>query len=550
MRKILLTTLIAFISFAAGASPLWMRYNSISPKGDKIAFAYKGDIYVVSTEGGQAQQITTNSSYEFSPVWSPDGKQIAFASDRNGSFDIYIVSAKGGEAKRVTTNSAKETPIAFSKDGKNIYFSAPLQKPAKNAQFKSGWITELYSIPVEGGRPTQIVSNTITNFAFDKDGKSFIYENRTGVENQWRKHHVSSVARDIFYYDAAKKSHTLLTTNPGENRNPVFTADGKVVFLSERNGGSFNVYIADKEDMENVKALTNFKDNPVRFLSIAENGLICYGYHGEIYTQNIDGGKPQKVKISITNDISEEDLKNINVRGGEMVVSEDGQVIFASRGEIFATTDKYPTTKRITNTVEAERGLTISPDGRTIAYASERNGIWNIYTAKIAREGEVNFANATIIDEKPLFENPKVERFAPQFSPDGKELAFVENRNILKVMNLKTKKIRQITDGSKHVRNYDRGFDFSWSPDGKWFVMTIISNMRDPYSDVAIISAVDGGEYYNITNSGYIDYEPKWVLDGNAILYSSNRLGMRSHASWGSQDDAFIAFLNQDAYDK
>ncbi len=251
------------------------------------------------------------------------------------------------------------------------------------------------------------------------------------------------------------------------------------------------------------------------------------------------------------NDQGPAQLKEMSVSGGSMSMTPDGeQIVFTSRGEVFATTPKYATTKQITHTPQAERGAVISPDGKTIAYASERSGQWNIYTATIHRDEEVNFANATLIDEKPLIANEKVERFAPQFSPCGKEIAFIQNRNQLMVMDLKTKKVRQITDGSKHVSNDDWGFSYEYSPDGKWFVMSIISNVRAPYSDIAIISASGKGEFHNITNSAYIDGAPTWVMDGNAVLFSSNRYGMRSHASWGSQDDVFIAFMNQDAYNK
>ena len=548
MKKLFLIAL-CFIGLQVAAQPLWMRYNVISPQGDKIAFCYKGDVYVVPTGGGKALQLTTSSSHETQPIWSPDGKTIAFASDRNGNYDIYTVSVEGGVAQRITTNSAYETPLAFSPDGKEIYFSAQIQKPAENIQFPAGWITELYKISVKGGRPEQVVAVPVCSLSFDKDGKSFLYYDRKGSENIWRKHHVSSVARDVVYYDAKKGTHTILTTNVGEDRDPRYLPGyQEVVFLSERNGGSFNVYKAPIDNLEKVEAVTRYKTHPVRFLSVANNGVICYGYMGEIYAHHV-GEKPKKVHVEIVNDQPTEQIEKKDFKGvGDFGLSRDGKLVaFTSRGEVFVTgTDEYATTKQITHTPQPERSPSFSKDGRTMVYASERDGYWNLYQATIERKEDFNFAYATLIDEKPLFPNDGIERSNPDYSPDGKEIAFIENRNILKVYNIDSKEVRQITDGTQHYGS----IGYEWSPDGKWFAVTLITHMRDPYSDVAIVSANGDQIMYNITESAYFDDDPQWVLDGNAIIYNSDRYGMRSHASWGSQKDAFIAFLNQDAYDK
>ena len=527
-------------------TPLWMRYPNISPDGTKIAFSYQGDIYYVPAAGGEAVRLTFTEDYEYQPVWSPDSRTVAFASDRLGGMDIFTVGIEGGKAVRLTTHSGTEAPLAFSPDGKYIYFSAAIQDPASSALWSGSWLTELYRVPVTGGRPEQIAANPICSVSFDTDGKSFLYYDRTGSENIWRKHHTSSVARNIFYYNAADGTHTQITVNPGEDRDPIFTAPGQMVFLSERDGGSFNVYSAAVDDAENATALTHFTKHPVRFLSRADNGTLCFGYHGEIYTLT-PGSEPAKVNISILNDNINRtsDLRLASV--DEIAISDDGEEIaLISRGEVFATTGEYGSTKQITRTAAAEEGLSVSPDGKTIVYASERTGRWNLYKATLAREDDMHFAYATLINEEPLLKEGNAERSWPSFSPDGKELAFIEDRHILKVLNLESGKVRQITDGTQ---NYGE-FEYDWSPDGKWFTLTFTTNRHYPYDDIGIVSASGDMKIHNITNSGYIDGSPQWVMDGNAVIFVSDRLGMRSHASWGSQNDVYIAFMNRQAWEE
>ena len=552
MKKIFVYLTLGFTTLTSyAATPLWMRDIQISPDGTEIAFCYKGDIYKVPAKGGAATQLTTQDSYESNPIWSPDGRQIAFASDRYGNFDVFVMPANGGAAQRLTTNSTGETPSAFTPDGKYILFSAAIQDPVESALFPRSAMTELYKVPVTGGRTEQVLGTPAEAICFDKSGNLFFYQDQKGFEDQWRKHHTSSITRDIWTYDTRTGKHSNLTRHAGEDRNPILAPDGQTLyFLSERNGGSFNVYAFPLAQPESVKAVTDFKTHPVRFLSMSNNGTLCYGYDGEIYTQQ-GGSVPQKVQIEITrDDPSQVEYLNYTNGATSATVSPDGkQIGFIIRGEVFVTSADYATTKQITRTPANESGLSFAPDNRTLAYASERNGNWQLYLAKIARKEDPNFPNATIIKEEVLLPSTTVERACPQFSPDGKELAFIEDRIRLMVLNLETKKVRQITDGSTWYSTNGE-FSYAWSPDSKWFTLEFIGNKHDPYSDIGLVSAQGNSPIINLTNSGYMSGLPRFALDGNAILFKTERYGMRAHASWGSQDDAMLIFLNQDAYDK
>lgn len=567
----------ALIAISAGSTlqanasqaftPLWLRDVQVSPDGSQVLFCYKGDIYKVSSKGGTAVQLTTQVSYECAPVWSADGQQIAFASDRYGNLDVFVMAADGGSATRLTYQSVAEEPQAFTPDGQWVVFGACIQDPAESVMFPTSSLPELYKVPAKGGRTLQVQGTPAEMISYAPDGKSFYYQDRKGYEDEWRKHHTSSITRDVWFYDAQSGQHTNVTAHAGEDRNPVVSADGKTLyFLSERNGGSMNVYSCEAKAGDTKagepKAVTTFKTHPVRFLSMAKDGLLCFTYNGEIYTQKL-GAEPQKLAISLTRD-DEAAIANLSFtnEAHQPVVSKDGkQIAFVARGEVFVTSTEYATTRRISQTAGAEADVDFAPDGRTIVYASERNGNWQLYTASIVRKEDLNFANATLIKEESVFpELPalnlldskidfsQVERRSPKYSPDGKKIAFIEDRIKLKVVDLKTMKVTQVTDGSKWY-DQDGGFDFEWSPDGKWFVLSYIANRRDPYTDQGIVSA-EGGEIHPITQSGYMSESPRWVMDGKAILFQSERYGMRSHASWGSQDDVFLAFLTQDAYDR
>ena len=546
MNKLILATLLGAYGLAAQAqdNPLWMRHPAISPDGKTIAFSYQGDIFTVPSNGGTAKQITSNAAFDSYPVWSPDGNHIAFASNREGSIDVWVMNANGGIPKRVTTNSGSEYPLRW-KDNYTIMFKASIMPTAKSIIF-AGSYPQVYTVGMDGGRPKLFSDITMDALDINASG-DVIYIDRKGYEDEWRKHHRSPITRDVWLKSG--DSFRKLTTFDGEDRDPVWASDGKSFYYLSEQSGTLNIYHRTLDGKETQ--ITNHEKNPVRFLSAASDGTLCYGYDGEIYTVR-NGGQPQKTAIRIAADTEGKELiRQIRNSGAYNIkLSPNGKEIgFVMHGDVYVTSIEYRTTKQITNTPEQERYIDFSPDGRTIIYDSERNGVWQIYATTMKNKDEKQFAYATELVEERLTQSDQTS-FQPKFSPDGKQIAFWENRGTLRVMDAKGKNVKTAMDG-KFVYSYSDGdIDFTWSPDSKWLLSSYIGVGGWNNSDIALVNASGNGEIHNLTESGYNESNAKWVLDGKAMLFCSDRAGYRSHGSWGAEYDAYLMFFDLEAYER
>lgn len=546
MNKLILATLLGAYGLAAQAqdNPLWMRHPAISPDGKTIAFSYQGDIFTVPSSGGTAKQITSNAAFDSYPVWSPDGNHIAFASNREGSIDVWVMNANGGIPKRVTTNSGSEYPLRW-KDNYTIMFKASIMPTAKSIIF-AGSYPQVYTVGMDGGRPKLFSDITMDALDINASG-DVLYIDRKGYEDEWRKHHRSPITRDVWLKSG--DSFRKLTTFDGEDRDPVWASDGKSFYYLSEQSGTLNIYHRTLDGKETQ--ITNHEKNPVRFLSAATDGTLCYGYDGEIYTVR-NGGQPQKTAIRIAADTEGKELiRQIRNSGAYNIkLSPNGKEIgFVMHGDVYVTSIEYRTTKQITNTPEQERYIDFSPDGRTIIYDSERNGVWQIYATTMKNKDEKQFAYATELVEERLTQSDQTS-FQPKFSPDGKQIAFWENRGTLRVMDAKGKNVKTAMDG-KFVYSYSDGdIDFTWSPDSKWLLSSYIGVGGWNNSDIALVNASGNGEIHNLTESGYNESNAKWVLDGKAMLFCSDRAGYRSHGSWGAEYDAYLMFFDLEAYER
>jgi len=546
LRKLALVAgALMAVSAIAQTNPLWMRYCAISPDGQTIAFSYKGDIFTVPTQGGTAHQVTSNDAYDAYPVWSPDGQRIAFASAREGSLDVYLIGKEGGTPLRLTTDSGNETPLCFKDDG-TVLFEATDMPTSQSILFASRSFPQVYQVSTNGGRAHLFSALPMQDLSINSRG-DILYHDIKGYEDPFRKHHTSSITRDIWLNQDGKFSK--LTGFEGEDRTPRWAPDGTSYYYLSEQDGTFNIYknsIGGK-----AQQVTHHKGNPVRFLSVANNGTLCYGYNGEIYTVT-DGGTPRLVNITVNADLSEKELiRQIKKNGATSIsVSPSGkEIAFVMHGDVYVTSVEYNTTKQITDTPEQERTIDFSPDGRSIVYDSERGGMWQIYQTSIKNKDEKLFTYSTDLVEEQLT-NTGHTSIQPQYSPDGKSVAFLEDRATLRAVDVKSKAVRTLMDG-KYIYSYSDGdVWFEWSPDSRWLLSSYIGEGGWNSQDVALVSASGNGEVHNLTESGYNEGNAKWVLGGKAIIFESDRAGYRSHGSWGSENDVYIMFLDLDAYDR
>jgi Tol biopolymer transport system component/C-terminal processing protease CtpA/Prc len=545
-----LLTLPAAAAVAAERA-LWLRHPAISPDGRTIVFGWRGDLWRVPATGGPATPLTTGDHHDSTPVWSPDGARIAFASDRNGNLDVYVMSAAGGAATRLTWHSADEVPTSFTPDGLAVLFSAAILDAASSVQFPSGAKPELYRVGLDGGRPAQVLTTPALYAVWDHAGRRLAYSDQRGLEMEWRKHDNSSFARDVWLYDAASGRHTRLTAFEVDDRQPVWGPDGESLFhLSER-GGSFNVWRLDLADPARPVQVTRHATHPVRFLSISTAGDLCYAYDGELWVRPAQAVEARRIEVTVGVDRRARTEAPLDVSGqvSEFDVSPDGgEVAFVARGEVFVASSEHGTTRRITDTPEQERSVSFSPDGRSLLYAGERGGRWRLFRTDLTDREEPDFFNATALRETTVLA-ADAEAFQPRFSPDGAQVAYLEDRTTLKVLDLRTGRSRIVLPGDRNYSYSDGDQWFEWSPDGRWLAVQFLSPGRWS-NEVGLVSASGEGEVVNVSRSGYEDDVPRWGTKGEVLYWRTDKLGLRSHQGFGRDADVYAAFLTRRAWDR
>ena len=482
---LLMLTAPSLIGRAGGESaPLWLRSAAISPDGQTICFAYKGDLFSVPAAGGLARQLTSNAAWDGLPVWSPSGSHIAFASEREGSMDIYIMTANGGELTRLTTHSRTETPLVFLSDDELLFTTSGLATP-ENMQYPSATYTHLYKVRTRAGsRPHRVSDVSAGNVTIGPAG-SLIYDAIKGYEDPMRKHHTSSIARDLWQITFAQHmtadrksrpaphaSYQQITQTPCEDRCPVYVDQTQTLYWLSEASGTFNVWSQKLDGTQKARRLTDFTEMPVRYLTAALDGTLCFSWDGELYTMR-PGSSPKKVNIDIIADSNEKEALHFVFNGGATQVchSPKGkEIAFVLGGDVYVTSLDYKTTIRITDSPSRERHVTFSEDGRSLVYDSERDGRWALYRVSIKQKDEKLFTYATELTEEERLTPEDQTCFEPEYSPDGKKVAFLRGRQELCVLDAKSKEIITVMPGRFQYSYSDGDQSLAWSANSKYLL--------------------------------------------------------------------------------
>ncbi|ELJ8561863.1 tricorn protease [Vibrio cholerae] len=528
------------------ARPTWLRDIALSPDGQKIAFTYAGQIWLVPAQGGDAVALTESGVYSETPIWSPDSQSIAFTADRYGLGDVFILSIQGGESRRLTYHGAKDIPYAFSADGQQLYFSSRrLGDDKANANVKQGsFMAQLYSVPAAGGREQRVLPIAISDLAISPSHSDILYTNQPSDEQPWRKGAVSDATRDIWQWSPLTGKHTQITTFRGEDRNPVWSADGSSMYYLSEQAGSFNVWQQRFDGSEPVQ-ITDHQKLPVRFLSASLQGDLAYGFDGEIWRLKAGAKQAEKVPVSIRRSAMPDGRHNVNfnLEATEMVVAPNAaEVAIVARGDVYVVSLLSGLTQRITDTPEAERDVSFSSDGYRLIYASEREGSWNLYQSYV-NDGGKSFSSSLDIIEEPVLTTEQ-DVIQPLYSPNLKRIVYRENRNTLKVYDIEQDKTYTLLDAHALYSYFDKDLSYQWSPDSEYIVTRdrAMSN-----GDIQLLK-FDGSEApINLSQSGFSEFAPQFSADGQWVYWLTDAKGLRDIDDMVVQYDVYGVALNREA---
>jgi tricorn protease len=510
-----LLTLVV-VSIGSAQEPIrFARTPDISPDGKLVAFSYLGDVWVVEAIGGVARPVTQHEAHDVGPVFSPDGKWIAFSSNRHGQYDVFVSPAYGGKAKRLTFDSAHDNVVGWTPDGKNVVFTS-----ARSSSFPGG--PELYSVPLEGGREVKLPFHEAKEASYSADGKAVAFTRGPGI--WYRKGYRGSSNDDIWLASADGSTVRRATDFPGNDDSPMLSPDGKkLYYVSEIYGGTANIVTQDLNTATSPptptgspKPLTRHVDEAVRRARLSANGeWIIYECGGDLWVVGTRDGQARKLAIEVHADekVNTERTVTYNRDASEFALSPDeNTVAVVVHGDVFAMPARGGKATRLTDTSGVEHGLSWSPDNKKLLFISDRNGFEEIYVLESDDPDTTDLTRATKFKTKALTNTPEPED-APSFTPDGSRVAFLRSG---KLWTMKA-------DGtdSRVLVDQTQVTEYEWSPDGKWLVYV---REDGAFANELYLMPIDGSKPgVNVTRYATTNFDVSWA--GGKLAFRSQRRG-------------------------
>lgn len=513
--RMLLLGLLATSPLAAQEPIRFGRTPDISPDGKTVVFSYLGDIYAVESVGGVARALTTHPAHDMNPAFSPDGRNVAFSSNRYGSYDVFVVPTRGGRPRRLTFDSASDMVCGWTPDGSAILF-ASLRSPAFPSNF------ELYSIPLEGGRVTRIGAPEAKDGAFSPRGNLLAYVRGPGA--WYRKNYRGSSNDDLWIANADGSNSRRLTDFNGQDHSPMWSPDGSTLYYVSECAGTANVVRQSVTNGSKPTPLTNHTDESVRRARISHNGeTIVYECGLDLWVVGTkDGDKPRKLAIEVNADDKANNQRVTMFTRGmtEFALTADEKfVAFSLQGKLFRAPVGSSTAKTVQMTTGAwmDHGINWSPDASKIVFLSDRSGHEDIYLLEANDLDHPKLTEAHTFKVTRLTDTKEPES-GVSFSPDGKKIAFLRGGKLF-TMNPDGKELKEVI---KDVQV----FDYEWSPDSRWFVYA----RRDGSFASELYMVPVGGPtasdpIRNITRHATFNAGVTWSQNGKKIAFVGERRG-------------------------
>ena len=482
---------------------------AISPDSSEIAFVSGGDVWTVPAAGGEAHLLVSNPANESRPLYSPDGRSLAFISTRTGNGDIYVLTLDTGDLKRLTFDDSNDQLDAWSADGRWIYFSS-------SSRDISG-MNDIFRVSVEGGTPMQVTADSYTNEYFSApspDGRAIAFVGHGfGFSQWWRKGHSHIDESEVWLMRfGAKPVYEQVSEGGAKEVWPMWSKDGRTIYYVSDRSGSQNVWAHALGGK--ARQITQFKDGRVLWPSISYDGrLIVFERDFQIWKVDTNNGRANAVNINRRGASAGPAVEHLRLTDqiSEIALSPDGKKIaFVVRGEVFAASaTEGGDAARVTSTPAEESQLAWSYDSRRLVYVSDRDGPTHLFLYDFATTTETQLTRETANDD------------TPQFSPDGKMIAFERAGEEIRVMDLDSKKDRSIARAQleRPPLNSDRAF--VWSPDSKWIAFMPVGDKL--FKNVHVVP-VAGGESRAITflaNGG--SNTLSWSPDGTFVLFDTGQ---------------------------